>query len=320
MADYLFTNGVIAVKEKDLLKDKILRLCEAKRDDALRMLTESGFGSGADPAEGVEALVVKEELALDAFIREYAPRAAEAEYFLTPRDFHNAKALVKAEYLHTSAEKMLAPEGLYPVSDMAVKIKNGEYNAFSPELNGSLREAAALLSREGAASGAALGGIFERGLYRRLAAVCKPNAFLKRLIAQRADMTNLLTAFRSSSREYAEGAYVSGGRLKKEELARVFEKDAERVARAFSRTPYASFCQSCLSAKGEGKPFTEAEKTLSSLEADFFAARQYETEGNLPFLRYVFRRRKEIENVRMIFVCLSAGMNAEDIKKRLRAV
>jgi vacuolar-type H+-ATPase subunit C/Vma6 len=41
-------------------------------------------------------------------------------------------------------------------------------------------------------------------------------------------------------------------------------------------------------------------------------------EGNHPFLYYVFRKRAENADVRIIFVCLGAGMSQAEIKKRRR--
>ena len=82
--DVIYTNGVIAAREKYLLKEKLLRLCEGKAEDAFRILLESGYGSGAE-AEGAydyEALIGAEERSLDDFIREYAPSEAEAAYLL----------------------------------------------------------------------------------------------------------------------------------------------------------------------------------------------------------------------------------------------
>ncbi len=318
--DSLFTNGVIAVKEKDLLKDKILRFCEQDAEEAFRALLESGFGSGAEVTEGVEPLILKEEEKLDAFIREYAPTAAEAEYLLSPRDFHNAKAVLKAEYLHVDASKMLCPEGLIPVSELIKHIREGEYEALGETLGGALKEAATLLkSEERDVSGAEIGGIFERALYEHLKTACKSNRTLKKMTAKKADMTNLLTAFRAPDAEYAEKLYVPGGTLTKETLGALFPF-GEKAERACEGTPYAEFCRSCFQAKREGKPYTESEKKLASFEAEFFAARKYELQKEQPFLYYVFRRRAEIENVRMVFVCLAAGLKEQDIKNRLRAV
>ena len=90
--DTAYTNGVIAAREKYLLKDKLYRLCELTAEDAFRALIESGFGAGA-LAESVyeyEKLIAAEEASLDGFVREYAPSPAEKAYLLSPRDFHNA--------------------------------------------------------------------------------------------------------------------------------------------------------------------------------------------------------------------------------------
>ena len=84
------------------------------------------------------------------------------------------------------------------------------------------------------------------------------------------------------------------------------------------KTPYAEFGKACFEAKEAGQPFTAAEKMRDSLEAEFFFEKRFEPEKNQPFLFYVFRRRMEIENVRIIFVCLLAGMKEQEIKKRLR--
>jgi hypothetical protein len=48
--DVTYTTGVIAAREKYLLKDKIYRLCELSEREAFRMLVESGFGGGAETA------------------------------------------------------------------------------------------------------------------------------------------------------------------------------------------------------------------------------------------------------------------------------
>ena len=57
---------------------------------------------------------------------------------------------------------------------------------------------------------------------------------------------------------------------------------------------------------------------LASCEAEYFAARRFELKKSEPFLYYAFRRRIENENVRILFVCLLAGMKEDEIKKRLR--
>ena len=159
--DVIYTNGVIAYREKFLLKDKLLKLCEGTAEDAFKSLNESGYGNGAEAASlyDYELLTAAEESALDDFIREYAPSRAEKAYLLAPRDFHNAKAILKAEYLGADAEKMLAPDGEIPISDLSVSLRSGDFSSLGKELGKTAKEAAELLKEEGA-SGADIGGGF----------------------------------------------------------------------------------------------------------------------------------------------------------------
>ena len=315
--DMTYTNGVIAVREKFLLNNKILKLCEAGAEDALRSLTESGFGRGAEISSvyEYEALVAADERSIDGFIREYAPSNAELEYLLSPRDFHNAKALVKAVYLSLDTEKLLAPDGLIPAETILERIREKNLLPFSEELRAAVTAAEEAFA-SGKASGAEIGLIFEKAQFAHLSAVCRKNPVLKKLITVKADMTNILTAMRSDGREHAEKCFVAGGSLSKIRLSKLFDGDAT----AFKDTPYFAFIKSCFEAKAAGLPLTRAEKTAESYEAEYFAAKKYELKRSQPFLYYVFRRRAENANVRILFAGLLAGMRDNEIKQRMRAV
>ena len=137
--DAVYTNGVIAAKETSLLGAKVIKLCEGSAEDAFRTLSESGFARGAS-ARSVfeyEKLLYADERDLDGFVREYAPTNAEKAYFLAPRDFHNAKALIKAKYTGVQPDKMLASDGLFLSSEISRCV---EENDFSP-LCGELKKA-----------------------------------------------------------------------------------------------------------------------------------------------------------------------------------
>ena len=315
MLDPIFTNGVIAVKERSLLGDKILRFSELTAEEVLRALHESGFGSGAEGSDG-EALCEAEERYLDEFIREYAPSKTELGFLLSPRDFHNAKALTKAAKLNTGAEKLLAPEGLVPIEGISAAVTKGDYSALGTALADAVREA--IENEE--LTGAEIGAIFDIALYKHLHSLCKWRKVLKKLLAGRADRLNILTALRAGDREFAEKLFVSGGKLGKKHFDAIFSEDEEIAAKALDKTEYKQFYSTCLAAKAKGLPFTEAERALESFESEYFFERKYELEGREPFLYYVFRRRAEIQNVRILLVCLNAGLSAQDIRKRLRAV
>lgn len=324
MKDHTYTNGVIAVKEKSLLREKILRFAELGAEDAFRALLESGFGGGAE-AESVyefEKLVERDEAETDAFIREYAPDKALLAYFFFERDFHNTKAVLKAQYLSSEVEKMLAPAGLIPVPELLAALREGNYSALGEELGGAAERTAELIARareEGTAvSGAEVGSIFERALHAHLVRACRKKSFLKKMLSDKADKQNILTAFRSRTAEQAEQFYFDGGKISFRTLAKLFTAEGEQRERIFDGSGQEEFAKLCFEAERENKPFGAAERVLASCEAEYFAARRFELKKSEPFLYYAFRRRIENENVRILFVCLLAGMKEDEIKKRLR--
>lgn len=320
--DVTYTCGVIAAREKYLLKDRIFRLCELSAEEAFRLLLESGFGGGADTTASVyeyEKLIAVEEEKLDAFIREYAPSQAEKAYFLAPRDFHNAKALVKAAYLGENEERMLAGEGLIGIETLRSCVASGDFTPIeevSPELKDACEAATALLREE--PSGAKLGAIFEKALYAYLGTLAKHKKVLKNLLTAKADMTNILTALRAGDMETAKDKFLPAGKLTEKELEKLFLEDGERAVKEFSKTPYAEFVRVCFEAKEKRLPLTEAEKIRDSYDGAYFSARRYDLERSEPFLYYVYRLKAENTNVRIVFACLLAGLGEQDVKRRLR--
>ena len=311
--DSAYTNGVIAVKEKKLLKDKLVKLCSMSEDEAFRTLVESGFGGG-DPTLDTEELILADEKEIDAFIREYAPSEEVEEYLLSPRDFHNAKAIVKARYLKTDPKPMLGGDGKFSADEIARLIEAGKTEKLSKELSGAIKEAETLLAGENP-SGAEVGFLFDKAQFNYLSRVLKKLGVCRKLLVRRIDMTNLLTYFRAVNADEAQKFFLEGGLLSKEKLASVYAGE-DAAIKAFEKSDYAGFVKKLCFAKEGG--FAEAEKALESFEIDFFSEKPYELSGQGNYLYYIFRRRAENENVRIAFVCLRAGLSEGEIKKRLR--
>ena len=319
--DLTYVNGIIAVRENSLLKDKILTFCEMSAESAFRALSESGFIKNLDVNSvfDYEKVLQADEADIDRFTREYAPNNAISTYFFAPRDFHNAKALVKAKYLNTEADKMLAPEGLLN-HDTLKKVVDGEKTeGVYPELVTAVNSAAELFEKDGeSTSGAEVGRIFEQNLYTCLLTACRHNLLLKKLLIQKVDMTNILIAMRSNTPEYAANNALSGGKIPLDKLLLLFTENEDKAERALDNTYLEKFWKECYKTRKTGLPFMKTEKSVSALEIDFLSEHKYELKRSQPFMYYVFRRRAENENVRIVLSCLLAGLSADEIKARLR--
>ena len=311
--DSAYTNGIIAVKEKRLLKDKLVKMCSLSFEEALRLLSESGFGGEEQEPED---MILADERDIDAFIREYVPSKDAEEYLLSSRDFHNAKAAVKAHYLGSDVAPLLGSDGKFSADEIVKAVEEGNPQKLGAELVEAVKLASDLLKGE-KPSGAQVGFVFDKALFAYLDRVLKRVGVCRKLLVRRADMTNLLTYFRAESREEAEKFVVGGGSVPPSKLACIFEGE-DKAYRAFEDSEYRDFVKMLSAAREAHKPFTEAEKLLESFEVDFFAEKPYELSGQGNFLYYVFRRRTENENVRIVLVCLKAGLGEAEIKKRLR--
>ncbi|MCD8201327.1 MAG: V-type ATPase subunit [Clostridia bacterium] len=313
-----YVGGMIAAKENRLLKERIYRMCEVNLSDAFRMLQESSFGAGETVSSvyEYEKLILADEADTDAFIREYSPRKAMSEYLLSQRDFHNAKAIVKARYMGESYETFLAPRGMVEISEIEKAVEEGNFSRLPEDLGLAVTEATEYLLGDDV-NGAEIGIIFDKAYFSHILKACRKERLLKKFISVKADMQNVLTAFRYGDIDRAKEAFVPGGKLTETEIETIISPDENGKVRV--REDLEKFVQSCRKARAEGKPFSEAENMLSSFEEDSFYEKRYELKSAEPFLYYVFRRRAENENVRVIFVCLLNGFKEDDIKARLRA-
>ncbi|MDD6994710.1 MAG: V-type ATPase subunit [Candidatus Borkfalkiaceae bacterium] len=325
-----YVNGVIAAKEKYFLKEKLLRLIETDAENALRALKESGFGGAAAAAEencSAETLIAAQEAETNAFIREYAASEAEKEYFLSPLDCHNVKAYFKAACTGADVTNMLADEGLVPLSRIQESFLKDDYSALPAYLQSAVREAKKICKDGAAGKGAEIGAAFEKALFYHLAVVLKKHVALKQLLAEKADLTNLVTALRAANFEKAKEQFVCGGKLRAEDYAFCFAENAEQAESLARKTGASGKAGARMrdlfdiyKRVKETGSYAEAEKRLAQTELDFFERKKYELTGSDPFLYYVLRRKTECADVRIALVCLNAGMKESEIKKRLRGV
>ncbi len=307
--DMSFISGLIAVRERKLLGDRISRMCDMTAEDAFRLLTECSFGGvEAEGAQEYERLVAADEGDIDDFIRRYSPGAAESDYLLAPRDFHNAKAFVKARLSETDVEAMLAPEGTVSVETMRKAFDEGDFSSLPAWLQEPILEA----TEEGREyQGAEIGAIFDKAEYRHLASIKKPKV-LRKLVSKRADMTNILTVFRARTMDEARKLLVEGGELSDKDLEKIASDQADGG-------DLKDFVSSCREAKAEGKPLSKAEAMQRSFELKYLAATKYDLKSTEPFLYYVFRRRAENEDVRIVMSSLLAHIDKKTIRGKLRS-
>ena len=314
--DTTFTNGVIKARERSLLGDKILRMAESERDEAFRILLESGFG-GETPVDSpaqAEVLIRAEEAAVNEFIRTYAPDEKMKAFLLAEYDFHNAEGYVKCRYAGADEAKIISEDGLFPAAFVGKAVYSGELSGLPAEMKEAIEGAQALFN-EGKANGFEIDCLFKRKLFSYKKRLAK-DKHLKAILCASADAANVSSALRSRDAALAEKMFVEGGKLPKTRIIGLCELSFESIAAG----EYSNEIKLAAKAAAEGLPLTEFEKAADETPLGILEPVRYDMLGAHPFLYYIMRRRAEIRNVRIVTVSLAAGLSDAAIKNKLRNI
>ena len=317
-----FINSICASRSQYLVgEQRLIRMADAEElSSAFDMLRESGFsGEISVPFTQYESVIDGEEIALNDFVREYAPSDEIESYCLAPYDFYNAEVLLKSIELGLSYESFVRTTGLFSVESL-VELIEGKANekSFPSEMVKAVKRASEALDNGN--GGMVVGAIFASAKYEYLKRIVK-TGYIKQIIAKEIDGLNLCSAIRAGDSEIAISQYVAGGSLTKEEVSVIAMRDKKQVELLLSGSWIKEIALQAIDLAVSGKPLVETERTLNSLSAKRMIDGRYtENGGTYPFMLYYFKRRNEIACVRTVLTGKANGLLADEIKRRLITV
>lgn len=312
--DYLAVSAWLHAMETRLLTpEKVERLLEAASEtEARKLLTECGYA---------EALPLEEALRehRETLYKELAaavPDPRRIELFQLKYDYHNIKAILKAERRGISPEAFLLPGGRYDAAQLQSEWQQEHMFQVSDTARRAAQEAAALL-RENDPQGADLR--LDAACYdemRTLAEEMKSN-FLQGYVRQLIDAANLRTAVRASrsgSSEVLPRALLEGGSVSPHgimmtepgKLGELFGAGALEKAAALG------------AAAAGGGSLTAFEKACDEATDAYLAAARRTPFGEETVLCYLAAVENEITAIRIIMTGRQAGLSPEMIRSRLR--
>ena len=302
--------------EKTLLgEDRLKRMTDGNVDDALKILSEVGFGAGESSADEIDAVSTYETAKLCAFIKETAPDEKMAKFFLYPFDFKNAEALVKAKYLKT--EPKLFSCGFFDEKTLKEKIFSDAYSSFPRAMADTLLSSDKAFV-EKTESGQFINSLFTKALYEELFALNIQNPLVAKILCAKADMINIGIALRARDFDSAKGQFVHEGAINKTALKAVCEEDFDKIREKFRFTDYKDEVYAALDGIESGKGLKEFEKMSDGFAVKLINKNKFNQEGIFPFIRYCFYKLADIVNARIILVGHSGGLTGEEISERIR--
>lgn len=316
MASVLYASARAVSLEKTLLgEDRLKRMIDGNAEDALKILSEVGFGTGESTKNETDAVSAYETARLCAFIKETAPDEKIAKFFLYPFDFKNAEALVKAKYLKTEPE--LFSCGYIDEKALKEKIFSDAYSSL-PRAMGEALITSDKAFVEKLESGQLINSLFTKALYEELFALNIKNTYIEKILRAKADMINIGIALRTRDYDSAKGQFVHEGAVNKATLKAVCEEDFDKIREEFRFGEYKDAVYAALDGIESGKGLKDFEKISDGFAVKIINRNKFNQEGAFPFIRYCFYKFADIMNARIILVGHSGNLTGEEIAERIR--
>lgn len=327
--DYLSLSSRIRVLETKLLnRERRERMLEARSDDeAAKILTECGYAEPENlsvPAVNAVLSKARAELFLD--LRKSVEAAvgspALVEVFQIRYDYHNVKAVLKAEAMGEAPFRLLMAGGRFEPQALAEDIRKEELpeGQYPQTFRAAVREAESALAEHHDSQRSDL--VLDRACYAEMtqAAAKSKSDFLQGYVRLSIDATNLRTAVRCARMGVA-------GDLKRASLLpdgnvtvpRLAETGGNGLAGLFAGTALETAAQQGAALlESEGQGLAEFERSCdNALAAYLLRARQIPF-GEQPVVGYLCARESEATAIRTILSGRGAGLSADVIRERLR--
>ena len=321
--DYLsISSRVRAMENRLLTRERRERMLDARSDEeAAKILTECGYAEPEDlSAAGVNAVLTRARTELFEDLAKSVPEKSLVQVFQIKYDYHNAKAILKAEAMGEDSRRLLMAGGRYDPDTLADLLRRGESREFSPLFAHAVEEARRALTDHHDPQRADL--VLDRACYEEMGVQAKKSgsAFLQGYVRLAVDGVNLRTRVRCErlgvNSELMKASLLPGGNVP---AAEVWSRKAGELPNLFSSTPLAGAAQLGGALLGsEGGSLTAFERACDNALTAYLTQAKRIPFGEQPVVSYLCVREAEATAIRTILSGRKAGLSADAIRERLR--
>lgn len=303
-------------------KDRLLRLMEGGAKNAMKQLSESGYGSMPDAGEGdLERMIANELAKAYAVVRELSTDPVLTDVFLIRADVINLKLLIKLRILGADETPAMALGGLYLPEQLARMVQDGDYSLLPAPFRNALEGVEAEIL-EGSVKPQRISVELDKAYIWY--ALQSGREFAIRYFSTKADFDNLLTLLRSRAMgldaKQMENALLPAGSISHERLIPAYDMPIEDLA------DHLSFGEAAAAIR-KGLEEASASGTLTPLERErdnYLLAMASRGKGEIdtiaPVIGYLLAREQEARCIRLIITAARNSLNASVIEERLREV
>ena len=315
-----------AVETKLLDTSKIERMIEAKSaDEALMVLIDIGYGfSAAEVKSAVqyETLLMEEHKKVYALLKELAPQPEIFDLFLLRNDYHNAKVVLKAEFLGQEYDHLLTETGTIPSNKLKIMVRERNLKEMSPIMQNAINECIDSFNRT--KDPQLIDLILDRASFIQMKDIAdtSKNEFLQVLVMILIDMANIKTFVRvkklNKSWDFINKVIMPGGKLESKFYMEKLTEPFESFSEALEYSDYGKLCEEGIGSYLKTGSLTKLEKLTDDYVINYVKKAKYISLGIEPLIAYLIAKENEIKIARILMVGKINNISNEIIRERLR--
>ena len=319
---YLCVSAMLRAREPKLLNlEKANRMLDAASyEDAAKLLTDCGYPDMSQmTAAEVENSLAERRAAIFEEMRGLSPDKELVDLFKLKYDYHNAKAILKAEAMGSDCTHLLSDAGRIPGVKLRELYNEEKFSSLPKTLADAMAEAKAVLART--ANPQLADFVLDKAYFAELHAAAEAlnSDFLRGYAAIQVDAANLKSAVRTlrmgKNQDFLAEVLVPGGSVSVERLMGALDKEGMESLYAHTRLEKAAALGAAAVAGGG---MTAFEKACENAVTDYMRSSALISYGPEAVAAYLSAIEGEIQAVRMILTGRLAGVKPEAIRERLR--
>ena len=316
--DYLAISARIRAMENRLLtRERMDRMIDARDDsEAMKVLAECGYRDSA----GLDGALLEARAEVFRDMERSAPDPRLVEVFQIKYDYHNAKAILKAQAMGIDPERLLLSGGRYNPHELLEGWRREELRGCSPAFVRAMEQGKTLLEEERDPQQVDL--LLDRACYEEMARLAKDleSTFLQGYVRLSVDAANLRAAVRvnrmGKETEFLRKVLLPGGNVSEQSILAARGDALDEVFRSGPLGPAAELGVKLIQTGGGS--LTAFERECDNALTAYLAKARRVPFGEETVIGYLYAKEQEFTAIRSIFAGRAAGLDGDLIRSRLR--
>lgn len=325
--EYAFPCSLVRAGEKKILGQADLeKLVDCKTvNQAMAILADFGYGDGRELPNPREFEKVLNKGLAEAYqmIFSAAPDREELEFFIYPGDYHNIKALLKAEALNIEGEPYLTENGRFASETMVRMVRERDFVFMTTCMKNGINEALDVFAKSNDPQEIDI--ILDRACYRdMLEKACEVGSeFLIGYVKLLIDILNVTSFVRlrkiGKPQGFFQKVFLKGGNMEEKLFEASWEDTFQKLSEKMGPFGFKdAFGIGAAEAAAPGGTFTALEKITDNMLMKYIKDAKYISFGIEPLAAYLVAKDMENKNLRMILAGIVTETPKNITLERLR--